>query len=99
MEQNYRCKQCGKPTDQLCSRSDCFNTPTNVALEHRRTAQVEQRVAEKQAVEEFGYNFNKVTAWAWEVKAIKLTDVPAIHKMAKETVNAAMCYAAIARSL
>ena len=48
---------------------------------------------------DFPENFKKVSAWAWETGKIRITDVPAVHKMAKGTVNAAMCYAAIARSL
>ena len=96
------CKQCGKRTDKLCARSDCWATETNIAVETaRRAKEVAKANKEPQriAVLQFPQNFDKVSAWAEKTGAQRPQDRDAIRRMAKETVYSAMTYAAIARSL
>lgn len=93
------CKQCGKKTEKLCGRIDCWNTPMNLALERNRLATVDPKIAQQQAIRAFPANFHKVASWAQAIGALRPQDKDAVRKMAVETVNAAMTYAAIARSL
>jgi hypothetical protein len=96
------CRQCGKKTEQLCERSDCWATKTNLALERRRVRREvakELRNDENLAVAAFSQNFHAVSAWAQALGALRPQDKDAIRKMASVTVYAAMTYAAIARSL
>ena len=96
------CRQCGKRTDELCARSDCWNTEKNLAVETARRAK-EVALANKEpqriALLQFPQNFDKVSAWAERIGAQRPQDRDAIRKMAKETVYSVMTYAAIARSL
>jgi hypothetical protein len=91
------CRQCGKKTEQLCARADCWNTATNLKIVIK--AEVDPKVAQKEAVRGFADSFHKVASWAQANGAMRTQDKDAIRKMASETVYAAMCYAAIARSL
>ena len=91
------CRQCGKKTEQLCARSDCWNTPANLKIVIK--AEADPKVAQQQAVRAFPDNFHKVSAWAQSNGSMRPSDKDAIRKMASETVYAAMVYAAIARSL
>ena len=96
------CRQCGKRTSDVCARSDCWNTETNLAVETARRA---KEVAKangnegKAAVMAFESNFAKVSAWAEKIGAQRPNDRDAIKRMGRETVRAAEVYAAIARSL
>jgi hypothetical protein len=96
------CKQCGKRTDKLCARSDCWATETNIAMETTRRAK-EVALANKEpqriALLQFPQNFDKVSAWAERIGAQRPNDRDAIKRMSRETVRAAEIYAAIARSL
>ena len=86
----------------MCGRSDCWNTEKNIAVE---TARRNKEVAKahgnesKAAVAAFNVNFVKVTEWAEKIGAQHPNDRDAIKRMSRETVRAAECYAAIARSL
>ena len=91
------CRQCGKKTEQLCERSDCWNTPANLKIVIK--AEVDPKLAEKAAVAQFQQNFHKVASWAQANGSMRPIDKDAIKKMASKTVYAAMTYAAIARSL
>ena len=93
------CKQCGKRTEKLCARFDCWNTEANLAVERRRRAEVDPKIAQKEAVLMFPAHFHAVASWAQANGAMRLQDKDAVRKMASETVYAAMVYAAIARSL
>ena len=96
------CRQCGKRTDELCARSDCWNTEKNLAVETtRRAKEVAKANKEPQriAVLQFPQNFDAVSAWAERTGAQRPQDRDAIRRMAKETVYSVMSYAAIARSL
>ena len=96
------CKQCGKRTDKLCARSDCWATEANIAVETtRRAKEVAPANKEPQriALLQFPQNFDKVSAWAERIGSQRKADRDAVRKMAKETVYSAMVYAAIARSL
>jgi len=96
------CRQCGKRTSDVCARSDCWNTKENLAVEVTRRA---KEVAKangsdgKAAVMAFNVNFEKVTEWAESIGAQRPLDRGVINRMGRETVRAAECYAAIARSL
>ena len=96
------CRQCGKLTDKLCARSDCWNTEKNIAMETTRRAK-EVALANKEpqriALLQFPQNFDKVSAWAEKTGAQRPQDRDAIRRMAKETVYSVMTYAAIARGL
>ena len=91
------CRQCGKKTELLCARSDCWNTPINLKLVIK--AEVDPKIAQQHAVRAFQDNFEKVSSWAQALGALRPSDKDAVRKMASETVYAAMTYAAIARSL
>jgi hypothetical protein len=91
------CRQCGKKTELLCARSDCWNTAINLKIVIN--AEVNPKIAQKEAVKGFPDSFHKVASWAQANGAMRPSDKDAIRKMASETVYAAMCYAAIARSL
>ena len=96
------CQQCGKRTSDVCARSDCWATETNLAVETARRA---KEVAKangnegKAAVAAFNSNFAVVSEWAEKVGAQRPNDRDAIRRMGRETVRAAEVYAAIARSL
>ena len=96
------CRQCGKRTSVVCTRSDCWNTQENIAVE---TARRSKEVAKaggnegKAAVAAFEANFKIVSAWAEKIGAQRPNDRDAIKRMGRETVRAAEVYAAIARSL
>jgi len=96
------CKQCGKRTNKLCARSDCWATEANLAMEVARRAK-EVALANKEpqqlAMLQFPQNFDKVSAWAERIGAQRPQDRDAVRKLAKETVYSVMSYAAIARSL
>ena len=91
------CRQCGKKTEVLCARSDCWNTAANLKIVIKDD--VDPKIAQKEAVKGFADSFHKVAFWAQANGAMRPSDKDAIRKMASETVYAAMCYAAIARSL
>ena len=91
------CRQCGKKTEQLCARSDCWNTAANLKIVIKED--VDPKIAQKEAVRAFPDSFHKVASWAQANGAMRPQDKDSIRKMASETVYAAMCYAAIARSL
>ena len=91
------CRQCGKKTELLCARSDCWNTPANLKIVIK--AEVDPKIEQQQAVRAFQDNFEKVSSWAQALGALRPSDKDAVRKMASETVYAAMTYAAIARSL
>lgn len=96
------CKQCGKRTSAMCTRSDCWATEANIAVEiTRRSKEVALANKEPQriALLQFPQNFDKVSAWAERAGAQRPQDRDAIRRMAKETVYSVMTYAAIARSL
>ena len=93
------CRQCGKKTELLCARSDCWNTEANLKSARKLKAEVDPKLAEKAAVAQFQQNFHKVSSWAQALGSMRPQDKDAIRKMASETVYAAMTYAAIARSL
>lgn len=93
------CRQCGKKTELLCARSDCWNTDANLKAARKINPEVELKIAQQQAVRAFSANFETVTAWAVGIGAQQIADRAAIRRMASETVRAAMSYAAIARSL
>ena len=91
------CRQCGKKTEVLCARSDCWNTAANLKIVIKE--EVDPKIAQKEAVKGFADSFHKVSSWAHANGAMRPQDKDAIRKMASETVYAAMTYAAIARSL
>jgi hypothetical protein len=91
------CRQCGKKTEQLCARSDCWNTAANLKIIFKE--EVDPKIAQKEAVKGFADSFHKVSSWAQANGSMRPQDKDAIRKMASETVYAAMTYAAIARSL
>ena len=91
------CRQCGKKTEQLCARSDCWNNAANLKIIIK--AEVDPKIAEEEAVKGFADSFHKFASWAQANGAMRPQDKDAIRKMASETVYAAMCYAAVARSL
>ena len=96
------CKQCGRTAIQMCPRSDCWATETNIAMEiSRRAKEVAKANGNegKAAVMAFESNFDKVSAWAEKIGAQRPNDRDAIKRMGRETVRAAEVYAAIARSL
>ena len=96
------CKQCGKRTSNVCARSDCWATETNLAVETARRAKEIAKAGGnegKLAVMAFESNFDKVSAWAEKIGAQRPNDRDAIKRMGRETVRAAEVYAAIARSL
>ena len=93
------CRQCGKKTELLCARADCWNTEVNLKAAKKLKPEVDPKVAEKEAVAQFQQNFHAVSSWAQAGGLIKPKDKDAVRKMASETVYAAMTYAAIARSL
>lgn len=93
------CKQCGKRTEKLCLRFDCWNTEENLRDERNRRAEIDPKIEQQQAVRAFPANFHKVASWAQASGAMRPQDKDAIRRMASETVYAAMTYAAIARSL
>jgi len=96
------CQQCGRQTFQMCGRTDCWGTETNLDMENTRR---EKEVAKaggnvgKAAVMAFESNFVKVSAWAEQIGAQRPLDRDVIRRMGRETVHAAEVYAAIARSL
>ena len=96
------CKQCGKRTNKLCARSDCWATEANLAVETARRGK-EIALANKEpqqlAMLQFPQNFDAVSAWAERTGAQRPQDRDAVRRMAKETVYSVMTYAAIARSL
>jgi hypothetical protein len=91
------CRQCGKKTELRCARSDCWNTAANLKIVIK--AEVDTKIAQKEAVKRFPDSFHKVSSWAQANGAMRPSDKDAVRKMASETVYAAMTYAAIARSL
>ena len=91
------CRQCGKKTELLCARSDCWNTAANLMIIIK--AEIDPKIAQKEAVRGFADSFHKVASWAQANGSMRPSDKNAIRKMASETVYAAMTYAAIARSL
>jgi hypothetical protein len=91
------CRQCGKKTEMLCARSDCWNTAANLKIVIKE--EIDPKIAQKEAVKGFPDSFHKVSSWAQANGAMRPSDKDAIRKMASETVYAAMTYAAIARSL
>lgn len=93
------CRQCGKKTELLCARSDCWNTEINLKAARKLKAEVDPKVEQQQAVRAFPDNFHKVASWAQANGSMRPQDKDAIRRMASETVYAAMIYAAIARSL
>jgi len=96
------CKQCGKRTNKLCARSDCWATEANLAMEVARRAKeiaLANKGPQRIALLQFPQNFDKVSAWAERTGAQRPQDRDAIRRMAKETVYSVMTYAAIARSL
>ena len=93
------CRQCGKKTEQLCARSDCWNTESNLKAAKKINPEVELKIVQQQAVRAFPANFEAVTAWAVGIGAQRVADRADIRRMGSETVRAAMSYAAIARSL
>ena len=96
------CRQCGKRTSDVCARSDCWATETNLAVETARRANEVAKAGGKEgklAVMAFDANFDKVSAWAEKIGAQRPLDRDAIKRMGRETVRAAEVYAAIARSL
>ena len=93
------CRQCGKKTELLCARSDCWNTESNLKAAKKINPEVELKIAQQQAVRGFAANFEAVTAWAVGIGAQRVADRADIRRMGSETVRAAMSYAAIARSL
>ena len=93
------CRQCGKKTELLCARSDCWNTESNLKAARKIDPEVKLKIAQQQAVRAFPANFETVTAWAVGIGAQRVADRADIRRMASETVRAAMTYAAIARSL
>ena len=93
------CRQCGKKTELLCARSDCWNTEANLKAAKKLKAEVDPKIEQQQAVRAFNDNFHAVSSWAQAGGLIKPKDKEAVRKMASETVYAAMTYAAIARSL
>lgn len=96
------CKQCGRQTFQMCGRTDCWATETNLAVETtRRSKEVAKANGNegKAAVAAFNANFIVVSEWAEKIGAQRPNDRDAIRRMGKETVRAAEVYAAIARSL
>ena len=93
------CRQCGKKTEQLCARSDCWNTEVNLKAARKLKPEVDPKLEQQQAARAFSDSFHKVASWAQANGAMRPQDKDAIRKRASETVYAAMCYAAIARSL
>ena len=93
------CRQCGKKTELLCARSDCWNTEANLKAARRLKEESDQKIVQQQAVRAFPANFETVTAWAVSIGAQRVVDRADIRRMGSETVRAAMSYAAIARSL
>ena len=93
------CRQCGKKTELLCARSDCWNTEINLKADRKLKAEADPKIAQKEAVKGFADSFHKVSSWAQSNGAMRPQDKDAIRKMASETVYATMTYAAIARSL
>lgn len=96
------CKQCGRTAVQMCGRSDCWATETNLAVETARRAKEVAKAGGKEgklAVMAFDANFVKVSEWAEKIGAQRPNDRDAIKRMGRETVRAAEVYAAIARSL
>jgi len=96
------CQQCGRTAVQMCGRSDCWATETNIDMENTRRA---KEVAKangnegKAAVAAFESNFKLVADWAEKIGAQHPNDRDVIKRMGRETVRAAEVYAAIARSL
>ena len=86
------CRQCGKKTEQLCARSDCWNTEANLKSARKLKAEVDPKIEQQQAVRAFPDNFHKVSAWAQANGALRLSDKDAIRHLARETVYAAMTY-------
>lgn len=96
------CKQCGRKAVQMCGRSDCWATETNIDLENKRRAKEVAKAGfnvSKLEVMAFNANFKLVSDWAEKIGAQRPNDRDAIRRMGKETVRAAEVYAAIARSL
>ena len=96
------CRQCGKRTDKLCARSDCWATEANIAVETTRRAKevaLENKDPQRIALLQFPQNFDAVSAWAERTGAQRPQDRDAIRRMAKETLYSVMTYSAIARSL
>jgi len=93
------CRQCGKKTELLCARSDCWNTEANLKSLKKLKEESDQKIVQQQAVRAFPANFEAVTAWAVGIGAQRVADRADIRRMGSETVRAAMSYAAIARSL
>jgi len=93
------CRQCGKKTELLCARSDCWNTEINLKAARKLKEESDQKIVQQQAVRAFSANFETVTAWAVSIGAQRVADRADIRRMGSETVRAAMSYAAIARSL
>jgi hypothetical protein len=96
------CKQCGKRTSDVCARSDCWATETNLAVETARRAKEVAKAngnESKAAVAAFDANFKIVSEWAEKIGAQHPNDRDVIKRMGRETVRAAEVYAAIARSL
>jgi len=93
------CRQCGKKTELLCARSDCWNTETNLKSLKKLKEESDQKIVQQQAVRGFAANFETVTAWAVSIGAQRVADRADIRRMGSETIRAAMSYAAIARSL
>ena len=93
------CRQCGKKTELLCARPDCWNTESNLKAARKLKEESDQKIVQQQAVRAFPANFETVTTWATNIGAQQVADRADIRRMASETVRAAMSYAAIARSL
>ena len=93
------CRQCGKKTELLCARPDCWNTESNLKAARKLKEESDQKIVQQQAVRAFSANFETVTAWAVGIGAQRVADRADIRRMGSETVRAAMTYAAIARSL
>ena len=96
------CKQCGRTAVQMCGRTDCWATETNIELENTRRAKEVAKAGGnegKAAVAAFESNFIVVSDWAEKIGAQRPLDRDVIKRMGRETVRAAEVYAAIARSL
>ena len=96
------CQQCGRQTFQMCGRTDCWATETNLDMENTRRAKEVAKAhgnVGKAAVAAFNANFKLVADWAEKIGAQHPNDRDAIKRMGRETVRAAEVYAAIARSI
>ena len=51
------CRQCGKKTELLCARSDCWNTEINLKAARKLKEESDQKIVQQQAVRAFHANF------------------------------------------